>query len=115
MEEENFTPPSDAILVDKKKSGFTPPTDAILKKKEESKSTYQKNLLELVSKPKKQNTLSGTDPQKKVSESGSLNGNVKKTHKFGNVVVSKKVNSEMKQLKGKLSNDDLSMMKRTDT
>ena len=33
MEEENFTPPSDAILVDKKKSGFTPPTDAILKKK----------------------------------------------------------------------------------
>lgn len=115
MEEENFTPPSDAILVDKKKSGFTPPTDAILKKKEESKSTYQKNLLELVSKPKKQNTLSGTDPQKKVSESGSLNGNVKKTHKFGNVVVSKKVNSEMKQLKGKLSNDDLSMMKKTDT
>lgn len=108
MEEENFTPPSDAIVVEKKKSGFTPPSDAIVKKKEESKSTYRKNLLELASKPKKKDISSATDPQKKTSVSGSLGG---VTSKFGKVSTSKPAPADMKRFSGKLSNDDLSKMK----
>ena len=109
MEEENFTPPSDAILVDKKKSGFTPPSDAIVKKKEESKSTYRKNLLELASKPKKKDTSSAIDPQKKTSVSGSLGGVTKS--RFGKVATSKPAPADMKRFSGKLSNDDLSKIK----
>jgi len=33
MEENNFVPPSDAVVTKSKKSNFVPPTDAILKKK----------------------------------------------------------------------------------
>ena len=76
-----------------------------VKKKEESKSTYQKNLLELASKPKKKNTLLGTEPQKKVSGSGSLVGVPK--NKFGKVATASNVNKDMKQLSGKLSKEDL--------
>jgi hypothetical protein len=82
-----------------------------LKKKEEPKSTYRKNLLELASKPKKQSTLLGTEPQKKTSESESLNGTTKS--RFGKVAPSKPAPVGMKKLNGKLSSDDLSKMKAT--
>jgi len=82
-----------------------------LKKKEEPKSTYRKNLLELASKPKKQGTLLGTEPQKKTSESESLNGTTKS--RFGKVAPSKPAPVGMKKLNGKLSNNDLSKMKAT--
>lgn len=82
-----------------------------LKKKDESNSTYRKNLLELVSKPKKKVTSLVTDPQKKVSESGSLGGITK--HKFGKVSTASNVNKDMKQFSGKLSNTDLQKAKET--
>ena len=82
-----------------------------LKKKDESQSTYRKNLLELASKPKKQSTLSVTEPQKKDSELVSSNGNTKS--RFGKVAPSKSAPAGMKQLNGKLSNEDLSKMKAT--
>lgn len=82
-----------------------------LKKKDGSQPTYRKNLLELVSKPKKQGTLLGTEPQKKTSESVSLNGTTKS--RFGKVATSKPTPVGMKKLNGKLSNDDLSKMKAT--
>jgi hypothetical protein len=83
-----------------------------VKKKEESKSTYQKNILELASQPKKRNTLLGTEPQKKVLESESLSG-IPKTHKFGKVTTASNVNKDMKQFSGKLSDVDLYKMKST--
>jgi hypothetical protein len=82
-----------------------------LKKKEEPKSTYRKNLLELASKPKKQSTLSVTEPQKKDSELVSSNGNTKS--RFGKVAPSKPAPAGMKKLDGKLSNEDLSKIKAT--
>lgn len=82
-----------------------------LKKKDESNSTYRKNLLELVSKPKKQNTLLGTEPQKKTSESESLGGITK--HRFGKVGTASNVNKDMKQFSGKLSKVDLQKAKET--
>lgn len=80
-----------------------------VKKKDESQSTYRKNLLELVSKPKKQGTLLGTEPQKKTSESVSSNGPIK--HRFGKVGPSKPAPASMKRFSGKLSSDDISKMK----
>ena len=82
-----------------------------VKKKDDSQSTYRKNLLDLASKPKKQNTLLGTEPQKKTSESVSSSGPIKS--RFGKVAASKPAPVGMKQLKGKLSSDDLSKMKAT--
>lgn len=77
MEEENFTPPSDAILVDKKKSGFTPPSDAIVKKKDRSNVTSQEKLWGSNSKPKSVYTTLVTDAQKKTGVLGSSNGKPK--------------------------------------
>lgn len=82
-----------------------------LKKKDESKSTYQKNLLELASKPKKRDISLGTEPQKKVSESGSLGGITKS--RFGKVATASNVNKDMKQFSGKLSKEDLQKAKDT--
>lgn len=82
-----------------------------LKKKDDSQSTYQKNLLELASKPKRKNTLLGTEPQKKVSESGSLDGITKS--RFGKVATASNVNKDMKQFSGKLSKEDLQKAKDT--
>ena len=77
MEEENFTPPSDAIVVEKKKSGFTPPSDAIVKKKDQSNVTSQEKLWGSNSKPKSVYTTLVTDVQKKTGGSASSNGKPK--------------------------------------
>jgi hypothetical protein len=81
-----------------------------LKKKDESQPTYRKNLLDLASKPKKQNTLLGTEPQKKTSESVSSSGPIKS--RFGKVAPSKPAPASMKKFSG-LSSDDISKMKAT--
>ncbi len=80
MEEENFTPPSDAILVDnnKKKSVlFTPPSDAILKKKDQSSSISQEKLWGSNSKPKSVYDTLVTDAPKKIGVLGSSSGKPK--------------------------------------
>ena len=63
MEENKFTPPSDAVLEGPKKKGFTPPSDAILKKKESSQPTSQESLWGSNSQPKDVYTSLVTDQQ----------------------------------------------------
>lgn len=53
----------------------------------------------------------GTEPQKKVSESGSLDGITKS--RFGKVATASNVNKDMKQFSGKLSKEDLQKAKDT--
>lgn len=81
-----------------------------VKKKDQSESTYRKNLLELVSKPKKQGISLVTEPQKKVSVSESSSG--VKNNKVNKVKTASSVNKNMKQFTG-FGQDDLNKMKST--
>lgn len=83
MEENKFTPPSDAVLAGPKKKGFTPPSDAILKKKESSQPTSQENLWGSNSQPKDPYTSLVTDQQKPRQASVTSDGEQPKMRTLG--------------------------------
>lgn len=83
MEENKFTPPSDAVLEGPKKKGFTPPSDAILKKKESSQSTSQESVWGSNSQPKDVYTSLVTDQQKPRQASDISDGEQPKMRTLG--------------------------------
>jgi hypothetical protein len=74
MEENNFVPPSDAVVTKSKKSNFVPPTDAILKKKVDSKPRSQEELWGSDSQPQDLYTSLATGAQEPQQESDGLGG-----------------------------------------
>jgi hypothetical protein len=78
MEENNFVPPSDAVVTKSKKSNFVPPTDAILKKKVDSKPRSQEELWGSESQPQDLYTSLVTGAQEPQQESDGLGGPPKK-------------------------------------
>jgi len=74
MEENNFVPPSDAVVTKSKKSNFVPPTDAIVKKKVDSKPRSQEELWGSDSQPQDLYTSLATGAQEPQQVSDGLGG-----------------------------------------